>query len=267
MLFIFMLLHENVNSEKTESKLIKHLLNGYDMNSRPVENVGEAVNVTIGLAAYQLIEINEKLQYIKLSAWVYQQWKDSSLIWNPQDYNNIEDVNLSPEYFWKPDIVLINNLNEDVASYGGSLDTQRTRMIIHHDGKIKWNGPIILKVRCQIDVKHFPFDTQTCSFLFGSWTYRLDKLNIFGENIRVDNYTRNQEWNLLDYNMVRKESNYSQGRYPDVMFQFRFQRRTLFYVVNLILPIILITLLTIIGNLNAYFKFIIGFLIQAIIYF
>ena len=69
-LMVLLEYHGSVNSERIEADLIDHLLNGYHVKSRPVNKSIDAVNVSINLNIYQLIEIKEKLQYIKVSAWI-----------------------------------------------------------------------------------------------------------------------------------------------------------------------------------------------------
>ncbi|EFX61551.1 hypothetical protein DAPPUDRAFT_19314, partial [Daphnia pulex] len=49
--------------------------------------------------------------------------------------------------------------------------TTMTKAILHSDGHVKWNPPAIFKSYCEIDVRYFPFDTQTCFMKFGSWSY------------------------------------------------------------------------------------------------
>lgn len=46
-----------------------------------------------------------------------------------------------------------------------------TKAILHHDGRVLWKPPAIWKSACTIDVEYFPFDQQTCTLKFGSWTY------------------------------------------------------------------------------------------------
>ena len=39
-------------------------------------------------------------------------------------------------------------------------------------------APLIIKARCEINVRFFPFDTQLCYLKFGSWTYDRSRLDI-----------------------------------------------------------------------------------------
>lgn len=49
--------------------------------------------------------------------------------------------------------------------------TTMTKAILHYTGKVLWTPPAIFKSSCEIDVRYFPFDQQTCFMKFGSWTY------------------------------------------------------------------------------------------------
>ena len=62
----------------------------------------------------------------------------------------------------------------------GNMDQFRTKVILHHDGSNTWYAPTILRSRCSINIKYFPFDDQQCELKFGSWTYdglRVDLIN------------------------------------------------------------------------------------------
>lgn len=57
--------------------------------------------------------------------------------------------------------------------------TTLTKAVLHYTGKVVWTPPAIFKSSCEIDVRYFPFDQQTCFMKFGSWTYDGDQVCIF----------------------------------------------------------------------------------------
>ena len=111
-----------------------------------------------------------------------------------------------------------------------------------------WNTPAILKSSCKIDVSFFPFDTQACAMKFGSWSYSgamidFDNTSAYGD---ISAYTDNGEWNLNAMN-VKKNVVYYQcckDPYPDITFTIIINRRPLFYVFNVIIPCMLLSLVT-----------------------
>ena len=98
--------------------------------------------------------------------------------------------------------------------------------------------------RCNIDVQEFPFDKQHCYLKFSSWTHSIDRMNVTGEEINLKYYDQNQEWKLSGTETVQKIVVYPDGTYTDVIFHIILERRSMFYTVNLVLPIVLITLLS-----------------------
>ena len=68
------------------------------------------------------------------------------------------------------------------------------------------NPPAIFKSYCEIDVRYFPFDTQTCFMKFGSWSYSglqmdLKHLHTTEDLIRMGmnlkDYYPSGEWDIL----------------------------------------------------------------------
>lgn len=52
-----------------------------------------------------------------------------------------------------------------------------TKAVLHYSGKVMWTPPAIFKSSCEIDVRYFPFDQQTCFMKFGSWSYDGNQVN------------------------------------------------------------------------------------------
>ena len=59
--------------------------------------------------------------------------------------------------------------------FSGGTEKYKTPVIVNYDGTNKWYSPASFTSTCKIDVTFFPFDIQTCSLKFGSWTYEVTK--------------------------------------------------------------------------------------------
>ncbi|NXO65720.1 ACHA2 protein, partial [Phainopepla nitens] len=117
------------------------------------------------------------------------------------------------------------------------------------DGTVTWVPPAIYKSSCSIDVTFFPFDQQSCKMKFGSWTYDKAKIDLENMDHHVDlkDYWESGEWAIIDavgtYNS--KKYDCCTEIYPDTPFYFVTRRLPLFYTINLIVPCLLISCLTV----------------------
>lgn len=139
-----------------------------------------------------------------------------------------------------------HSADEDI-SFGGNLDRLNFRVVLHHTGKNVWLAPVTFKSRCRIDIKYFPFDTQICKMKFGSWTYDGFRVDIVNESDSADlkSYVPSAEWDLVSAPANRSVVKYfcCEEPFPDVTFSIIIRRRSLFYMMNLILPLVIITVL------------------------
>ncbi|GAB6031196.1 hypothetical protein CHUAL_009016 [Chamberlinius hualienensis] len=133
-----------------------------------------------------------------------------------------------------------------------------TKAILHSDGKVTWKPPAIYKSSCEMNVQYFPFDVQNCSMKFGSWTYdgymvdlkHLDEIvNSKNIDIGIDltKFSMSVEWDVMSVPAIRNEKFYSccDTPYPDITFNIVLRRKSLFYTVNLIIPCVGISFLSV----------------------
>lgn len=136
-----------------------------------------------------------------------------------------------------------------------------TKATVHYNGRVVWEPPAIYKSSCTIDVEFFPFDEQICSMKFSSWTYdghhvdlkHLDQADdVRGEvdiprAINMNDYYESFVWEVMEVPARRHEVYYPccQEPFPDVTFKIKIRRKTLFYTVNLIIPCVAISFLTV----------------------
>uniref|UniRef100_A0AAY4AZZ1 Cholinergic receptor, nicotinic, alpha 4b n=1 Tax=Denticeps clupeoides TaxID=299321 RepID=A0AAY4AZZ1_9TELE len=226
-----------------EERLLKTLFASYNKFSRPVANISEVVLVHFGLSIAQLIDVDEKNQMMTTNVWVKQEWNDYKLRWNPDEYENVTSIRIPSEIIWRPDIVLYNNADGDFTV------THLTKAHLFYNGTVKWTPPAIYKSSCSIDVTFFPFDQQNCKMKFGSWTYDRAKIDLVSMASNVDqmDYWESGEWVIINavgkYNSKKYEC--CTEIYPDITYYFIIRRLPLFYTINLIIPCLLISCLTV----------------------
>ncbi|KAL1490968.1 hypothetical protein ABEB36_011635 [Hypothenemus hampei] len=243
---------ESSRANPDAKRLYDDLLSNYNRLIRPVRNHSTNILVKLGLRLSQLIELNLKDQILTTNVWVEHEWHDYKFMWDPQDYGGVRELYVPSEHIWLPDILLYNNAD------GEYVITTMTKAVLRYDGKIQWTPPAIFKSSCEIDVRYFPFDQQTCFMKFGSWTYgsQIDLQHInqkpgeaivkFGIDLRE--YYPSVEWDILAVPAERHEKFYPccpDEPYPDIFFNITLRRKTLFYTVNLIVPCVGISYLSV----------------------
>ena len=74
--------------------------------------------------------------------------------------------------------------------------------------------------------RHFPYDTQICSIVVGSWTYTKSMLEVFTNTHKIDMtyYIRNGEWDVYDTGIQLKNMKYSEGTFQELHFTIILQR-------------------------------------------
>ncbi|KAK3726421.1 hypothetical protein QZH41_004313 [Actinostola sp. cb2023] len=136
-----------------------------------------------------------------------------------------------------------------LQGYSGRLDETVTRVRLQNTGYTTWAAPFIFQTLCKINVEEYPFDTQHCKIIFGAWQYNGNEVNI--QNTKklasiAKTSVTSGEWDVLNVEIQRKVLFYQccpNVPYPEISFIIHMKRKPLFYVINLIIPNILISLL------------------------
>uniref|UniRef100_A0AC35TR79 Neur_chan_LBD domain-containing protein n=1 Tax=Rhabditophanes sp. KR3021 TaxID=114890 RepID=A0AC35TR79_9BILA len=225
-----------------EQRLLYYLMDGYEKAVRPVKNASHAVVVKLGMTLTNIFEVDEKNQVLTINVWLDQEWKDELLVWKPEDHGGITSIRLPSSHIWLPDILLYNRADD----YNNEL--MPARAMVYFDGTIFWPVPSQIKSVCKIQVALFPFDSQYCSMKFGSWTYIQSQLDLFNrsENIDLSNYVASGEFELISVHQRRNIVSYAccVEKYPDLTFFIHIRRKTLYFVINVIFPCLMMSILT-----------------------
>ncbi|XP_020667154.3 acetylcholine receptor subunit gamma [Pogona vitticeps] len=231
-----------------EEKLLNDLMTNYNRNFRPAVDKGDVVDVSVKLTLTNLISLNERDEALTTNVWVELKWYDYRLRWDPAEYD-IRCLRIPSTMVWLPDIVLENNIDGvfDVALYANVL--------VSPSGNVSWLPPAIYRSVCPIIVTYFPFDWQNCSMVFQSKTYNAHEINLLltveeGQTIEwifidPEAFTENGEWTIkhLPAKKLVNAERFTPDdiEYQQIIFFLIIQRKPLFYIINIIIPCVLIS--------------------------
>nr|XP_046189395.1 neuronal acetylcholine receptor subunit alpha-7-like isoform X1 [Oncorhynchus gorbuscha] len=227
--------------------LLKNLLKDYNRMERPVGNDSHSLTVFFSISLMQIMDVDEKNQVVTTNIWLrmvstaqLQSWFDHYLQWNQSEYPGVKNLRFTTDQVWTPDILLYNSADDDFDS------TFKTNVLVNSSGFAEYLPPGIFMSTCNVDVRWFPFDIQKCEMKFGSWTYDGWLMDLQMNEADISGYMSNGEWDLVGVPGTRSEVFYDccKEPYPDVTFVVTIRRRTLYYALNLLIPCVLLSSMT-----------------------
>ncbi|XP_060951832.1 acetylcholine receptor subunit beta [Limanda limanda] len=229
-----------------EQVLMKKVFTNYNRMVRPAPTPEHRVVVRVGMVLSSFVGLNMKNEEMSTVVVMDLEWTDHRLSWKPKEYEGIEVLRIPAAKVWLPDIVLFNN-NDGVFHVALEVAIQA-----YSTGRITWTPPALYCSSCGVKVALFPFDWQNCTMQFRSYTYDSTEIDLQyaldskGKEIKEilldDGYTEGGEWHIK-HKPARKVM--SDDMYEDMVFYLIIERKPLYYVLNIILPCILITIIAI----------------------
>ncbi|XP_046571055.1 neuronal acetylcholine receptor subunit alpha-10-like isoform X5 [Haliotis rubra] len=231
-----------------KQRLVADLFRYYDKRVEPF-GPNTTLDVRMDLTLVEISDIDEKKQVLTTNCWIYLRWEDASLAWQPEKHKNVTEIRVPADAIWTPDMRIKNSVESNQISPSGINNA-----ILRSSGNVLVFYQVILKTSCQIDVASFPMDQQQCRMMFESWTYHGDQLNISsGEQgaPSLSEYLSNAEWELISYTNARQVLYYSccTEPYLTLTYTMTLRRRPLFFLMYLMVPCLIITLVALLGLL------------------
>ncbi|KAK7482712.1 hypothetical protein BaRGS_00026010 [Batillaria attramentaria] len=156
-----------------EERLLSKLLDNYYKDARPVSNPDHTVNVSIRFSFIRIEDLIESTDTFSATVFIVQTWRDPRLRWNASEYGGLQQIRLPRHKLWTPDIVLYN-----VASQGAPESRYEDMVVVTSDGSMIWIPMMTLYSTCPMDLTYFPYDTQTCTMVFGSWAHTSKEMSV-----------------------------------------------------------------------------------------
>ncbi|KAJ8300589.1 hypothetical protein KUTeg_022108, partial [Tegillarca granosa] len=118
---------------------------------------------------------------------------------------------------------------------------------ISSEGTLDWIVGKIDKTHCDCDVTYYPFDTQTCELVLIGVGYTRDEVELVFQAPVIGRtfFSENGEWYFIGTNTIIDDRLVGSEPVRQLKFKLKFRRRPLFLFLNSLLPVTLLSLLTI----------------------
>ncbi|XP_023306759.2 neuronal acetylcholine receptor subunit alpha-2 [Lucilia cuprina] len=218
----------------TLDRLHVQLFTNYDKTAHPMATPSQKTNTTIFMSV-GYIDIDELNGKMTVHGWVTLRWKDGGRTWRPEYFDNITTIHLRSREIWKPDITLLNSAGNE-GDYMGD-----TQALLASDGSFIWVPPVVYTAYCNLNLKLWPYDTQTCKLKIGTWTMTniFPKFVEINETLDYSDLIKSTEWDISD----AKSQYVTQDFYSYLEYTFTLQRRSSMYSAVIFTPASCIILL------------------------
>ena len=219
-------------------KLQTDVLNGYDPTLRPIRNQSLPLRVNLEFNIGSIVELEEVSEKLSVGGILYMSWIDELITWNHTVYDNIDMILLPSVEVWRPSLAVVNPFEKIEI-----LDNERVPVRYFYNGTALYTLGHIIDSKCPVDTSYYPWDTQKCTIYFAPMGYFPTELELISsrDDVTRQYYFEHGQWTLS------KTGAYS-GRtteFPIFVLEFTLKRKPTFLIVNIMLPIIFMSILNI----------------------
>ncbi|XP_071156570.1 neuronal acetylcholine receptor subunit non-alpha-2-like [Mytilus edulis] len=243
--FLFNVLHQS-NSWTSESEKEARTNTVKDSTYDRLVRPSDTVNLQIGLHLLTINFLEIKNLQLSLTGWISMEWEDERLTWVPGAGDAEFYFALDTE-IWKPELFIDNSLS-DVSI----LNDQNLQFRVENTGLVEWELPRIFVVHCDVDIRFFPFDKQSCLVELTSWAYSVDELVVTAlyEEVQYEELRTNGEWTIESSqvetrNFTEVKPGGAERSYSVIDFTIIIKRNPSHYISSTILPILATSVLSI----------------------
>ena len=210
------------------------IFTNYSTDTLPVFDQSDILYINVSFLLRSIKEFDEPKGELTTSIGLILSWIDTSLKWNAEAFGNNYAIRAKNKDIWTPNIVLSNP--------GDTIEPiiePDYRASILHNGKVFIIGADDnIKTICDADVTYFPFDIQICDIYFSSWEYGAQvQFRLDSTTMDLSIFIKNGVWQLLKSEVTTRPAK------TIIKGTLYFKRRSLFYVLNFLAPIVILVLL------------------------
>ncbi|CAL1526020.1 unnamed protein product, partial [Lymnaea stagnalis] len=195
-------------------------------------------SIAISFEPLQIINVEGMSQAVTLSSIVTLTWHDPEVTWKPSAHSGIKDIQLASDNFWRPSIIVPK------STVTTDLNIPFPEVVdITYRGYITAFIPTMVSTLCNLDMTYFPFDAHNCSIVFIEESqYNMTFYNLPPTDVTL-HFGTDGEWFMERHGCFSTISHFSPN-FEYVICSLAMRRRSLFFVVNLLAPMAMTSVMT-----------------------
>ncbi|KAK0411605.1 hypothetical protein QR680_005740 [Steinernema hermaphroditum] len=217
----------------SEGKIVGSLMSNY---SKMLPDAEDSVQVQIEMHVQDMSSLNEITSDFEIDILFTQLWHDPSLSFSNHS-ECIRNITMESRYIhsiWTPNTCLINSKKTMVHS----SPTDNIMFILYENGTVWINHRLSVKAPCDLDLRSFPFDTQTCMLIFESYSHNNEEVTLhwMEEPVTLMKSIQLPDFDMVQFNTKKLALTYPNGNWDQLQVIFTFKRRYGFYILQAYVP-------------------------------
>lgn len=217
------------------AKFFQDILENYEKELLPTWNLSIPLEIHFDSAPGTLISFVEVEEKIGITMTLIMNWTDTRLTWIPKDkYDNF--IIVTTKEIWLPYVYHMDSV-DGIKPVGYD---SHFYVIITAQGQVRWSPGDIFQSKCNTDVSKFPFDSHSCKLRFMMWISVPGKVEftVESEYPKMKYFFPNSDWSV-----TKIRQSISKMDFPIYIVEIYFKRQPLYYVVTVILPTLMFSLM------------------------
>ncbi|XP_060571040.1 neuronal acetylcholine receptor subunit alpha-2-like isoform X2 [Ruditapes philippinarum] len=228
---------QRVYTVNDTTTLQRDMLANYDKKQRPQSQT----NLLLEFGLLHITELDIVTQRLFSMGFLLIDWKDDRLQWTPSNYGNITASMFRLSDIWIPPLVL-SNAADELKILGDNSDFASSPVYVASTGDVVWMAPASFVAQCTVNIKYYPFDSQSCKLVVSSWLFLefMIDLGAMSQTINLDIYEEHGEWEVTGTSVTNRTRSISGYQLAAIDFTLELKRKYSYYLLNMLLPVIIL---------------------------
>lgn len=223
-------------------KIVDSLLSSYDGRVSPTDALEDGpVEDTVQLYILSLDSSDDSTDFT-MNFFLRQRWRDARLAHNSSGVPVLELYRKALEEVWVPDIYFVNEKN----AHFHYVSVPNKMFNVFPDGKVSYSIRVTGTYTCEMDLRKYPLDKQTCHIKIESYGHSTNSLKIrwnspsviLSKNIKMTQFSVEKTVPFIC------DQQYMEYNYSCIGVNFHLTRMNGFYFIHMYVPSILIVMLS-----------------------